>query len=138
MDKEMDKKVDKGKNGCITDADGFGTVKIANDVVAMIAGLAATEVDGVSAMSGNITDELMGKVGIANMAIKKQTKGVKVDILEGTVSVDLALTLEYGYNIPATCNKVQEKVKSALETMTGFEVSDVNIRIIGIKMQENK
>lgn len=129
----MDKDMDKNKNGCITDADGFGTVKIANDVVAMIAGLAATEVDGVSAMSGNITDELMGKVGM-----KKQTKGVKVDILEGTVSVDLALTLEYGYNIPATCNKVQEKVKSALETMTGFEVSDVNIRIIGIKMQENK
>ena len=133
MDKEMDKKVEKGKNGCITNADGFGTVKIANDVVAMIAGLAATEVDGVSAMSGNITDELMGKVGM-----KKQTKGVKVDILEGTVSVDLALTLEYGYNIPATCNKVQEKVKGALETMTGFEVSDVNIRIIGIKMPENK
>ena len=131
----MDREMDKSKNGCITDADGLGTVKIANDVVAMIAGLAATEVDGVSAMSGNITDELMGKVGIA---IKKQTKGVRVDILEGTVSVDLALTLEYGYNIPATCNKVQEKVKSALETMTGFEVSDVNIRIIGIKMQENK
>ena len=118
----MDKEMDKSRNGCITDADGLGTVKIANDVVSMIAGLAATEVDGVSAMSGNITDELMGKV----------------DILEGTVSVDLALTLEYGYNIPATCNKVQEKVKSALETMTGFEVSDVNIRIIGIKMQENK
>lgn len=129
----MDKETDKSKNGCITDADGLGTVKIANDVVAMIAGLAATEVDGVSAMSGNITDELMGKVGM-----KKQTKGVKVDILEGTVSVDLALTLEYGYNIRATCNKVQEKVKSALETMTGFEVSDVNIRIIGIKMQDNK
>ena len=129
----MDKEMDKSKNGCRTDADGFGTVKIANDVVAMIAGLAATEVDGVSAMSGNITDELMGKVGM-----KKQTKGVKVDILEGTVSVDLALTLEYGYNIPATCNKVQQKVKSALETMTGFEVSDVNIRIIGIKMQESK
>ena len=129
----MDKEMDKNKNGCITGADGFGTVKIANDVVAMIAGLAATEVDGVGAMSGNITDELMGKVGM-----KKQTKGVKIDILEGTVSVDLALTLEYGYNIPATCNKVQQKVKSAIETMTGFEVSDINIRIIGIKMQESK
>ena len=134
----MDKETDKSKHGCITDADGLGTVKIANDVVAMIAGLAAMEVDGVSAMSGNITDELMGKVGITNIVMKKQTKGVKVDILEGTVSVDLALTLEYGYNIRATCNKVQEKVKSALETMTGFEVSDVNIRIIGIKMQDNK
>lgn len=108
---------------------GLGTVKIANDVVAMIAGLAATEVDGVSAMVGNITNELMGKVGM-----KKQTKGVKVDIQEGNVSVELAVTLEYGYNIQATCNKVQDKVKGAIETMTGFKVSSVNIRIVGIKM----
>lgn len=121
---------DKNKNGCSEKTDAIGTVKIANDVVAMIAGLAATEVDGVSSMSGNITNEIMEKVGM-----KKQTKGVKVDILEGNVSVDLALTLEYGFNIPDTCSKVQEKVKSAIETMTGFLVSDVNIRIIGIKMQ---
>lgn len=124
MDKE------KNKNGCSGNSDSIGTVKIANDVVAMIAGFAATEVDGVSSMSGNITNELMEKVGM-----KKQTKGVKVDILEGNVSVDLALTLEYGFNIPDTCGKVQDKVKSAIETMTGFSVSDVNIRIIGIKMQ---
>ena len=133
MDKEMDKKMDKNKNGCITDADGFGTVKIANDVVAMIAGLAATEVEGVSAMSGNLTDELMGKVGM-----KKQTKGVKVDILDGNVSVELAVTMEYGFNIPTTCNKVQEKVKNAIETMTGFKVSDVNIRIVGIQMPSDR
>lgn len=126
----MDKEMDKNKNGCSEKAESMGTVKIANDVVAMIAGLAATEVDGVSSMSGNITNDIMEKVGM-----KKQTKGVKVDILEGNVSVDLALTLEYGFNIPDTCSKVQEKVKGAIETMTGFLVSDVNIRIIGIKMQ---
>lgn len=126
----MDKEMDKNKNRRSNDSEARGTVKIANDVVAMIAGLAATEVDGVSSMSGNITNELMEKVGM-----KKQTKGVKVDIIEGNVSVDLALTLEYGFNIPDTCGKVQDKVKSAIETMTGFSVSDVNIRIIGIKMQ---
>ena len=114
-------------------AEEFGTVKIANDVVAMIAGLAATEVDGVSAMVGNITNELIGKVGM-----KKLSKGVKVDILEKIVSLDLAVTLEYGYNIPATCAKVQDRVKSAVETMTGLEVADVNIRIVGIDMAENK
>jgi uncharacterized alkaline shock family protein YloU len=123
MEKENDKK------GCTTDVDGLGTVKIANDVVAMIAGLAATEVDGVNAMVGNIPNEIMGKVGM-----KKKTKGVKVDILEGNVSVDLAVTLKYGYNITTTSQKVQEKVKSAIETMTGFNVSDVNIRIVGIAM----
>lgn len=122
------------KNTQVLDgAEEFGTVKIANDVVAMIAGLAATEVDGVSAIVGNITNELIGKVGM-----KKLSKGVKADILEKIVSLDLAVTLEYGYNIPATCAKVQERVKSAVETMTGLEVADVNIRIVGIDMAENK
>jgi len=123
---------EKEKDSCsYSSSEGFGTVKIANDVVAMIAGLAATEVEGVSAMVGNITNELMGKVGM-----KKQTKGVKVEIHDSVVSVELAVTLEYGYNIPTTCNKVQEKVKNAIETMTGFSVSDVNIRIVGIQMAE--
>ena len=121
------------KSGYSLNNEEFGTVKIANDVVAMIAGLAATEVDGVGAMVGNITNELMGKVGM-----KKQTKGVKVDILDGNVSVELAVTLEYGFNIPTTCNKVQEKVKNAIETMTGLKVSDVNIRIVGIKMASDR
>jgi uncharacterized alkaline shock family protein YloU len=127
----MEKDIEK--NSCTTEVDELGTVKIANDVVAMIAGLAATEVDGVSAMVGNIPNEIMGKVGM-----KKKTKGVKIDILEGNVSIDLAVTLEYGYNITTTSQKVQEKVKSAIETMTGFNVSDVNIRIVGIKMAEEK
>ena len=113
-------------------AEEFGTVKIANDVVAMIAGLAATEVEGVSAMVGNITNELISKVGA-----KKLTKGVKVDILEKLVSVDLAVNLAYGFNIPDTCKAVQDRVKSAIETMTGLQVADVNIRIVGIDMATN-
>ena len=128
MEKEMDKSTYVLENG-----EGFGTVKIANDVVTMIAGLAATEVSSVSAMVGNITNELMGKVGM-----KKQPKGVKVDIIDKTVSVELAVNLDYGFNIPTTCSKVQEKVKSAIETMTGLEVADVNIRIVGINMTDNK
>ena len=128
----MEKETKTDKNGYAVN-EKFGTVKIANDVVAMIAGLAATEVEGVGSMAGNITNELIGKVGM-----KKQTKGVKVDILDGNVSVELAVTLEYGFNIPTTCNKVQNKVKNAIETMTGFNVSDVNIRIVGIKMASDK
>ena len=128
----MEKETKTDKNGYAVN-EKFGTVKIANDVVAMIAGLAATGVEGVGSMAGNITNELMGKVGM-----KKQTKGVKVDILDGNVSVELAVTLEYGFNIPTTCNKVQNKVKNAIETMTGFNVSDVNIRIVGIKMASDK
>lgn len=107
-----------------------GVVQIADDVVAMIASLAATEVEGVSAMAGNITNELMGRVGM-----KKLTKGVRVIVTGRKVRVDLAVTMEYGYNIPATCHQVQAKVKAAIENMTGLECTDVNIRISGIKVR---
>lgn len=107
-----------------------GVVQIADDVVAMIASLAATEVEGVSAMAGNITNELMGKVGM-----KKLTKGVRVIVTGRRVRVDLAVTMEYGYNIPATCHQVQAKVKTAIENMTGLDCTDVNIRIAGIKVR---
>lgn len=128
MEKEMD------RNAYALDADeNTGTVKIADDVVAMIAGIAATEVGGVAAMAGNITHEIMSKVGV-----KSLKKGVKVDVTGKTVRIDMALIMEYGYNIPATSRKVQEKVKSAIENMTGLEVSDVNIRIAGINMQKDR
>lgn len=117
----------------LQDDNQLGTVKIADDVVEMIAGLATTEVDGVYSMVGNFTNELMSKVGMRNAP-----KGVKVDILNNTVRCDIAITLEYGYNIPATCQKVQEKVKSAIENMTGLSVSDVNVRIAGVNMPKGK
>ncbi len=117
----------------LQDDENIGAVQIADDVVAMIASLATREVEGVSAMAGNVTGELMSRVGIKNMK-----KGVRVDILDKNVRVDLAVTVEYGYNIPATCQKVQAKVKSAIENMTGLNVSDVNIRIAGVNMQKNK
>ena len=122
----MEREIDK-KNVILQIDESKGQVQIADDVVAMIASLAATEIEGVSSMVGNITNELMSKVGM-----KKLTKGVKVDILENVVTVDLAVVLEYGFNIPKTCQKVQEKVKTAIETMTGLTVSDVNIRIAGV------
>lgn len=109
----------------------IGTVKIADDVVAMIAGIAATEIDGVTAMVGDITNELMSKLGV-----KTLTKGVKVDIYGKEVKVDLAVNIEYGYNVISTGNKVQEKVKNAIENMTGLEVRDVNVRIAQIRIPE--
>ncbi len=110
-----------------------GEVQIADEVVAIIAGLAATEVEGVASMSGNITNELVGKLGMKNLS-----KGVKVDVLEGAVSVELALTMNYGYSIPSVSAKVQEKVKTAIEIMTGLTVSDVNIHIAGVDVAKNR
>lgn len=128
----MEREIEKG-NVVLKADENIGEVQIADDVVAMIASLAATEVEGVSAMAGNITNELMSKVGM-----KSLTKGVKVDVLENNVTVDLGVTMEYGYNIPATCQKVQTKVKNAIENMTGLICSDVNIRIAGINMKKDK
>ena len=126
----MEKEADRNTYA-VQEEESIGTVKIADDVVAMIAGLATTEVEGVSAMAGNVSNELMSKVGM-----KKLAKGVKVDVFEKHVTVDLAIMMEYGYNIPATCQKVQTKVKTAIENMTGLQVTDVNIRIAGVNMQK--
>ena len=113
--------------------DELGTVQISDEVVAVIAGLAATEVEGVSAMAGNVTNELMSRFGVKNLA-----KGVRVEILGQRVKVSLSLMMHYGYNIPTTCGKVQEKVKSTIENMTGLDVTDVNVRIAGVDMNKNK
>ena len=111
--------------------ENLGEVKIADEVVAIIAGLAATEVEGVSSMTGNATRELVSKLGM-----KSLSKGVKVDVLDGIVTVSLVLNLNYGYSIKDTTQKVQEKVKAAIENMTGLEVADVNIRVAGVDMPE--
>ena len=122
------------KNGYTIQSDeNLGEIKIADEVVAIIAGLAATEVDGVSSMTGNATRELVSKLGM-----KSLSKGVKVDVLDGIVTVSLVLNLKYGYNIKDTTQKVQEKVKAAIENMTGFSVLDVNVKIAGVNVEPAK
>ncbi|MBU9738955.1 Asp23/Gls24 family envelope stress response protein [Diplocloster agilis] len=121
------------RNTYMIHADGnLGEVQIADEVVTIIAGLAATEVEGVASMAGNITNELVSKLGMKNLS-----KGVKAEIVDNNVSVDLALNLKYGYNIPETSEKVQDRVKTAIENMTGLQVIDVNIRIAGVEMEKS-
>ena len=113
--------------------DNLGEVHVADEVVAIIAGLAATEVEGVASMAGNITNELVSKLGMKNLS-----KGVKVEVAEKTVSVEVALNISYGYSIPEVSEKVQEKVKSAIGTMTGLSVAIVNVRIATVDMKNTK
>ena len=117
----------------IQEMNGVGEVHIADEVVAIIAGLAATDVAGVASMGGNITNELVSKLGMKNLS-----RGVKVTVLENVVTVDLTLNIEFGKNILETSKKVQEKVKSSIENMTGLEVADVNIRIASVDMENEK
>ena len=102
----------------------LGEVKIADEVVAVIAGI---EVEGVDSMAGNPTKEIVGKLSGSKTA--KSMRGVKVEVNDDKVCVDLAINVSYNYNIPEVSEKVQERVKNAIENMTGLTVLEVNIKI---------
>ncbi len=110
----------------------IGEVQIADDVVAIIAGIAATEVQGVASMAGNITKEIISKLGMKNLS-----KGVKVTVGNNDVVVDVSINIAYGYSVPEVSKKVQEKVKTAIENMTGLTVTEVNIQIAGVAIEES-
>lgn len=110
--------------------DGLGEVQVAEEVVTIIAGLAATEVEGVCSMAGNITKDLVSRLGMKNLS-----KGVRVEVTDEHITVYVAINISYGYAIPEVSSKVQEKVKSAIENMTGLEVASVNVRIVDVDMK---
>lgn len=112
---------------------GLGEVQISDEVVATIAGLAATEVEGVASMAGNLTNELIGKLGIKNLS-----KGVNVLVTDHSVDVDLALHIKYDYSILKVSKDVQARVKNAIESMTGLEVVMVNINIVNVDMEKER
>jgi uncharacterized alkaline shock family protein YloU len=110
-----------------------GSIRIANEVVSIIAGLAATEIKGVAGMSGGIVD------GFAELLKKKNlTKGVKVEVGEKQAAIDLFIIIEYGAKIPDTAYTVQENVKRAIESMTGLEVVEVNVHIQGVEFKPDE
>jgi len=113
--------------------DQIGEIRVADDVVSIIAGLAATEVEGVSSMAGNITNEIVARTGVKNLS-----KGVRVEVTDGIVRVDLNLNIKFGYAIPEVSGNVQERVRTAIETMTGLEVGTINVRIASVDMAYNK
>ena len=111
----------------IYDNSDLGEVEITDDVLAVISAMAAMEVDGVVAMAGNITSEIVSKLGM-----KKLSKGVNVDVDENNVMIDLSIVLRMNENIMKISKKVQDKVKSTVENMTGMEVANVNVNISSV------
>lgn len=112
----------------------MGIVKISDDVVSVIAGLAAAEVKGITGMStslaGGITQILGGK--------KNPSKGVKVTVAEDSASIDIVVGVEYGVKIPEIAKVVQDNVKKTVETMTGLKVSAVNIYVQNVIVPKNE
>ncbi|MBQ1290319.1 MAG: Asp23/Gls24 family envelope stress response protein [Lachnospiraceae bacterium] len=105
----------------------IGTIKIAEEVVAMIAAYATLEVEGISSISGNITAD-----NVSEATFRKLSKGVKVAVEGDSVKVSLEVIMKAGFNIPGTSSQVQTRVKNAISNMTGLNATDINIRIAGI------
>lgn len=114
-------------------SNGYGSVKISNDVVAIIAGVAATEIEGVAGMSGGITGGITEMLGMKNLS-----KGVKVEVGNEEAAIDLFIVVEYGSKIADLGEKVQKNVKSTVETMTGLNVVEVNINIQGVNFSNEE
>ena len=110
-----------------------GTVSFATEVVATIAGLAATEVEGVASMSSQSS-------GLADMFSRKNsrnfTKGVRIDLDGNKVTVDITIVVEYGSPVPDVARSIQENVKKAIETMTGLRVVEVNVHVQAVKFEK--
>ncbi len=104
-----------------------GTIRIADEVVGIIAGMAATEIPGVAGMSGGLVGGIAEMLGKKNLA-----KGVKVEVGEKEAAVDLYVIMEYGVRLPDIAIQVQENVKHAIESMTGLEVVEVNVHVQGV------
>lgn len=128
MEEENNKLIENNEN---TETE---SIQIADDVVAVIAGKAVSEVSGVAGMAGGfaggISEVLSGK--------KNLSKGIKVDILGKEAKIDVNIIVEYGIRIPDVAFEIQNRVKKAVEAMTGLKVSSVNVHVQGVKTTEEK
>jgi uncharacterized alkaline shock family protein YloU len=122
--------MDENVQGVVNDV---GTIKITDEVVAIISGIAAMEVPGVAAMSGGIAGGIAEALGRKNLS-----KGVKVEVGEKETAIDLYIIVEYGFRIPEVAWMIQEKVKQAVEDMTGLRVVEVNIHIQGVNIDRER
>ena len=106
-----------------------GQAVVSDDVIATVVGLAAAEVEGVAHLSGNLTKEVIGRNGIKN-----NSKGVKINLIDGRVATELSICVQYGYSVPRVAKNVQEKVRSAIESMLGFASDRVTLHVVGVDL----
>ena len=130
-DENKEVKEEVVENGEIALSSDNNEIKIADDVVAVIAGVAVSEVPGVAEMAGGfaggITEVLSGKKNLA--------KGIKVEVGEKDTKIDVNIIVEYGVRIPDVAFEIQNRVKKAVETMTGLNVVEVNVHVQGVNTE---
>lgn len=114
-------------------ASDLGKVEISPDVIEVIAGLAASEVSGVASMHGGFATGVAEKMGRKNYG-----KGVKVDLGEEGITIDVQLHMNYGVSIPDVSRQVQDNIAQTLRTMTALEASAINIHVVGIQFEQGK
>lgn len=114
-------------------AENLGVVRIADDVVALIAGLTASKARGIASMSGGITEGWAKRVSGKNL-----TKGVTVQVGSVETAIDLKVIVEYGIPIDEVCRNLQYEVKEAIELMTGLHVVEVNIKVEGVELKQEE
>lgn len=108
----------------------MGNIQIAPEVIEVIAGLAAVEIEGVAGMSGGFVSGVTELLGRKNLA-----KGVKVEVGQKEAAVDVSIVIEYGFKIPEVAGKIQDNVKHAIESMTGLDVVEVNVHIHDVQFK---
>ena len=117
----------------VSRSDELGNIHISEEVLAAISAAAALEVDGVSSLAANLGSDIAELLGKKNLA-----KGVRVRMEDDKVVVELSVLMAYGHTIPEMCKAVQEGVKNAVESMTGLEVSAVNVNVGGVTFPPKK
>ena len=111
----------------------MGTIRIADEVVSTVAGIAAAEVEGVASLSGGWGTALAEKLGKKNLG-----KGIKVEVVDASTSIDISIVVKFGYPIPEVAGTVQQEVKQSVETMTGLNVKAVNVNVIAVDIKKEE
>ncbi|GLI83306.1 Asp23/Gls24 family envelope stress response protein [Rossellomorea marisflavi] len=113
--------------------DGLGKIEIAPEVIEVIAGIAASEVEGVSQMRGNFASGVVERLGKKNHG-----KGVKVELAEDGILIDVYCIMQFGVSIPTVAQKIQDNIRQALLNMTALEAEEVNVHIVGVQFENQR
>ncbi|SHF59683.1 Asp23/Gls24 family envelope stress response protein [Ornithinibacillus halophilus] len=117
----------------VSDDTGLGKVEIAPEVIEVITGIAASEVEGISSMRGNFATGVVERFGK-----KSHSKGVKVELTENGISIDLYVVLNFGVSIPKVAQQLQTNIRQTLKNMTALDIAEINVHVVGIQMDKDE